>query len=82
MFSTNLEMLKVVTFSDIITFNSHNNSLPFSPFREGNSNPLQCSCLETPHGVIFLPGDAPASVHLNSNSLYLVLLLSELVQMT
>ena len=48
MFSTNLEMLKVVTFSDTITFNSHNNSLPFSPFREGNSNPLQCSCLENP----------------------------------
>ena len=34
MFSTNLGMLKVVTFSNIITFNSHNNSLPLSPFRE------------------------------------------------
>ena len=49
---------------------------------ERHSNPLQCSCLETPHGVIFLPGDAPASVHLNSNILYLVLLLSQSVQMT
>ena len=34
MFSTNVGMRKVVTFRDSQTFNSHNNSLPLSAFRE------------------------------------------------
>ena len=34
MFSTSLGMFKVVTFSNIITFNSHNSSLLVSPSRD------------------------------------------------